>query len=119
MSVLETTTVIRLSDDVEVVINASDFDKSVYREVGTEPTAPTAPTAPTEEVSTEDAILDAVVSLDTEDDSVWTQGGLPKIDVVEGLVSLNLTRKQVNQATENATRELLREEQNGTDNGSE
>ena len=102
MGALQTIEVIRLSDEAHIVINLSDFNTSDYRDVNdvVEPL----------DISQEELyskILDAVTSLDTKDDSVWIQSGLPKIEVVERLVGVNVNREQVNIATGDAKRETL------------
>lgn len=55
-------------------------------------------------MTTERQIITGLASLDPKVDGHWTKDGLPKIDVVAGLVGGKLTRKQITEAAPSFSR---------------
>lgn len=52
-------------------------------------------------------ILNALNQLDPRDDKHWTEAGLPRMDVIETLISENVTRKQVDEALPGFSRDVM------------
>lgn len=54
--------------------------------------------APAKSAERRSQIKEALTLLDSNDDSIWTEGGLPKVEAVENVLGYNVSRDEIEKA---------------------
>lgn len=108
MSVLPVIRVTRKSDSESVVINESDYTKDLYfLKDAPKPAASTEEDEHEQELQGKE-LRRAVLHLDYDDDDHWTKEGLPMMEIVEGFLGYDITRKELEVVASDITRETIK-----------
>ena len=115
MPILPVMKVTRKSDSKRIIVNKSDYNKDLYI-LQDAPKADEKQDAPKADENNPISLRQAVLKLDTGNEEHWTNAGLPRLEIVEGFLGYDVTRKELEALAGDITRETIEDILDGKSN---